>query len=213
MSDREMGRGSMWTWIAVGCGGFVLLGIVGTCVGPGIFAMMMMDGLAGMGPHMGVPSPVIEPGIAGLELPVAEGPLTPALAPPEAATSGSWALVVTAVDEVSGVAIGDRCPFEVERPPRGNESHWCRTEIKCGRSLHYGGPGQGYFDCSFPETVHERLQAYDYSMQENDGDGSFVIDYDGNVTLRNHVGGTTTTVTGRLEQAAELVDIGPPTED
>lgn len=205
MADGEKGRGSMWTWVAVGCGGFVLLGVVGMCVGPGIFAMMMMDGLAGMGPGMGpMPPGTIEPGTAGLELPPAEGPLMPVGVNAQLATAQrTWAMVITDTGGQPGLEVGDVCPFEVERLQRGGGSYWCRTEVSCDGAPLYGGPGQGYFDCTFPETEYDRFQAYDYGAQSDDGDASFVVDYDGTITIRNEYGDTFT-VMGRLEEAPDI---------
>jgi hypothetical protein len=200
MGAEEKG-GSMWTWVAVGCGGFILLGVAGTCVGPGIFAMMLMDQMAGMGAAPPMPGGPGVVGTAGLELPPAEGPLRPlgvSAAMPTALRT--FRFVVSDVQEIDGVAVGDTCNFAVERLPRG-DAYWCRTEVTCGEVSLYGGPGQGYFDCSFPETEYDRMQAYDYSMQENDGDPSFVIDYDGTLTIRDHVDGTTTVVVGTIADA------------
>jgi len=201
----------MWTWIAVGCGGFILLGVVGTCVGPGIFAMMFMDGLAGMGPVApAMPPGAIAPGTAGLELPPAPGPLTPIGASTVVASGRrSYSLQVTEATEVEGVSVGDSCEFDVERLPRGGGSYWCRTEVSCGEVALYGGPGQGYFDCTFPESEYDHLQAYDYSMRDDDGDASFTIDYDGNLAIRDHIDGTTTVVSGTIQEIPTR--IGAPT--
>jgi hypothetical protein len=166
--------------------------------------MMFMDGLSGMGgsaPYM-PPGTLPPAATAGLELPPPPGPLTPvgatALAPTR---QKSFMLVVSTVSGMTDVAAGDECPFEVEQIPRGGGSVWCRTELRCGERVLYGGPGQGYFDCTFPETEYDHLQAYDYTMASEDGDPSFTIDYDGNLVVRDFVDGVSREVSGRIHEA------------
>ncbi len=206
MAD-EGKKGSMWTGVAIGCGGLILLAIVGSCVGPSIFAMMMMDGLGGMGPMgLGATNPTVAPGTAGLELPPPPGPLMPV---GNSGTAGLevtkvFTLAITEVTGVEGLAAGDECPFEVQRVPRGSGGYWCRTELRCADQVLYGGPGQGYFDCTFPDDPYQHLEAYDYGMQEEDGDPSFNIGYDGVVTIRNMVSGVSTQVIGNLREGGTM---------
>jgi hypothetical protein len=125
----------------------------------------------------------------------------------------SFSLVVSTVVGMTDVAVGDVCPFEVEQIPRGGGIFWCRTELRCGERVLYGGAAQGYFDCTFPETEYDRLQAYDYSMQSEDGDPSFTIDYDGNLAVRDFVDGVSLEVSGRIQDAPTALAPAPVPED
>jgi hypothetical protein len=163
---------------------------------------------------MATPSnPQVAGGTAGLELPPPPGPLLPAGSSTANATaSKTFTLAVTEVEGFEEIEVGDQCPFEVQRLPRGAGGYWCRTELRCGEVVLYGGPGQGYFDCTYPDEPYQHLEAYDYGMQADDGDASFNINYDGVVTVRNLVDGENTAVIGQLREGGTVTWTAEPEE-
>lgn len=193
MSDDGERRGSIWYWIGGGCAVVFLLGGIGLCVGPGIFAMLFMDSFSGMGATPPYVTPPTGTPTAGLELPPPPGPISPVSTVRAADRTGVAYFTVTSVTGIESLAVNDVCNFSTQRMPRDYGSYNCRTEITCGGQTLYGGPGQGFFDCSFPEYAGQMLEAWDYSVTSEDGDPSLTITNNGNgtgsLTLRDDASG------------------------
>lgn len=187
MADGEANRSSLWTWIGVGCGGLLFLGVAGSCVGPALLGIFWSDGL-GSPSFAGGPGPMPPPGTghSGLILPEAPAPIAPV-----STTSGTkvqsarFEFLVTRAEHVTDVAAGDTCPLEVSHIERSPGDFWCRAELHCGGQQLYGGSGQGYFPCVWPANPEDLVVGSDLEQTAADGDPSFMIAGDGTVALQD----------------------------
>lgn len=212
MGESDAKAGSLWTWIGVGCGGLLFLGVAGSCVGPALFGIMMAEGMGAMGGGMPSVAPMTGPGGAqsGLVLPEAPGPIQPLGAgDPAPVSTADFQLVVTGAEFAPGVGEGTVCPFTVSHVERSPGSFWCRTELTCGGKPLYGLAGQGYFACTWPEGPEDLIEGWDLEQSALDGDPSFIIESHGGLTLEDgqlRVEGTVQ----RLAPLNQLDTLRPP---
>lgn len=100
--------------------------------------------------------------------------------PEESASSGVAPLQiraeVTASRGETGVSLGDKCEFLVERRARQEGSFYCNAQVSCGGRLLYGGPDRGYFACRFFETPRRGVMGSDPSTTGTDQDGAIHLD-------------------------------------
>ncbi|NOY94044.1 MAG: hypothetical protein GXP55_22910 [Deltaproteobacteria bacterium] len=180
MQDDPGRKGNGMIWVAVGCGGLLLLTL---CVATGFGAYFVMD--------RGSSSPMSSP------MPQAQQPTGPGSGPmmpsqgggtPGATSSVEVTAAVTVVTGSRPVSEGAICSFRVERLPRSNGAgYWCRTQAVCGGKLLFGGPTAGYFNCRM--TVGggaPEITGGDPDTSSADNDASFAIDTtESSVVLRD----------------------------
>ncbi|MBW2462441.1 MAG: hypothetical protein JRH11_12405 [Deltaproteobacteria bacterium] len=190
MGDGEAKRGNLWTWIGVGCGGLLFLGVAGSCVGPAIVGILMTEGLGGLGGGLPSVAPLGGPGGGGghpgLELPDAPGPIEAVGSAQETkVATARFEVVVTDVGFIPGVEVGAVCPLEVNHLQRSPNLFWCQTEFECSGQRLYGGSGQGFFECTWPSSADGLVDGWDPEQTAVDGDPSFFIGTNGTITIQD----------------------------
>jgi hypothetical protein len=76
----------------------------------------------------------------------------------------------------SGVRIGDRCEFLVNRHLTKDGSWLCNAQVMCGERLVYGGPERGYFPCRLDEAQRREVVGTDGATTKQDQDGALYLD-------------------------------------
>ncbi len=178
MSTDGDKRGSLWYWIAGGCGVVVLLGGVGTCLGPMLFSMWWTNLLGGGGftaPY--APAGPVATAPHGLELPQAPGPVMPWTASGPALAKRR---VVATVASATGVAVtggtlvvapGNEIFVDITKLSEGEP---CRAHIEIGGTPVYGGGAEGYVECTVYDGVP--ILANDYAESSEDGNPALSVD-------------------------------------
>lgn len=185
MEQRELepknGRGP-WLWVALGCGGFLLMGL---CLVPAVAWVafrgwaddrdreIMEAGPSRRDPAEPMPAPLPGPGL---------GPGMPAPPPMRAASPRHVTATVESASGLSSVAVGATCEFDVEQHDRGDGTFWCRAQVRCAGELLYGGPSAGYFDCTLYEQPHRHVVGEDRDTTRVDSDAAMRLN-----TLRNEL--------------------------
>ncbi len=102
------------------------------------------------------------------------------------------ATVESAFGSSLAVRAGQVCTLVVENPPRATDSseRWCRTAVRCGDTLVYGGGASGFFPCTF-DAQPPVVVGDDGQTTSADGDGALMLDTRaGTLTLRDDASGT-----------------------
>jgi hypothetical protein len=76
----------------------------------------------------------------------------------------------------SGVRVGDKCEFLVNRHITKDGSSMCNAQVMCGERLVYGGPKRGYFPCRLDEAERREVVGTDGATTAQDEDGGFYLD-------------------------------------
>lgn len=174
--------GAVWRWVAVGCGGLVLLSL---CLISPIAAFWLLRSES-------VPDNVYEPAPRDEELPAPPHPLPPTplptptpVPPPPDTPSEAPRQIVATVEEaegLAGIAAGTECRFPVTREPRPDGTFWCNAQVRCGSQLLYGGANAGYFDCTLYEGTERHVVGEDANTTAVDQDAAMRLD-----TLRHEL--------------------------
>jgi len=87
------------------------------------------------------------------------------------------AVVESALGASVPVRVGQQCGLVVENPERGDGTgaRWCRTEVRCGDAIVYGGGTSGFFPCTF-STQPPAVIGSDEQTSSGDQDGAFEVD-------------------------------------
>ncbi len=83
---------------------------------------------------------------------------------------------VTSVTGDTGVGLGDKCEFLVERRARTEGTFYCNAQVTCAGRLIYGGPDRGYFACRLFETPRRGVMGSDPSTTGSDLDAAIHLD-------------------------------------
>jgi hypothetical protein len=179
MAEGGEKRGSIWYWIAGGCGVVILLGAILSCVGPMLVAMWFQDFAGGMG-GMGA-TPVATGPVAsaphGLELPAAPAPIGPWTASVPAQAKRRVVVQVTsatgaAIDQgLLAVSNGDELFVDVTKISDGEP---CRARLAIGADVIYGESDGGYVECTVYDGIP--ILANDYLDSVDDGDPGLAVD-------------------------------------
>lgn len=176
----EDGKRSPWTYVAVGCGGLVLLGVIGSCVGPAIIGAFLawQGGSAAVSPPVPVTgqnlwTPDASAGGAGPMLPEPPGQLQPSLAGSDRPVT--MTVTLSRASGPEGLAAGHACTAVV-RPPARNGQSLCQGEVRCGDRVLYGGSSNGYFGCEIQWVPSLRVTGRDDATASEDGDAAIEID-------------------------------------
>ncbi len=180
MGDGEAKRGNLWSWIGVGCGGLLFLGVAGSCVGPAILGILMTEGFGGLGGGLPSVAPIGGPGGGGahpgLELPDAPGPIEPLEDTRERkVATAHFEVRVISAEFIAGVEEGTMCDLEVSHVRRNAEGFWCQAELSCAGQRLYGGSGQGYFECDWRPVPDGLIEGYDPDQTAVDGDPAITV--------------------------------------
>jgi len=174
-------KGNPWLWLAGGCGGLLVLGVLGACIGPSVVGLLMMPEMARPAPSY--PGPGVQQEYSGPGGPVLPEPPGPVAPPPGSAATATDRIsrtVVFRLDEVEGqipYPAGTECSATVERRPRA-DGYWCKADADCAEELLYGGEGQGFFECTMTDPPASRIVGSDDTPTVDDGDPTFRIDTD-----------------------------------
>jgi hypothetical protein len=195
---EEKKKQSALVWVLGGCGGVLVLGVCLTCVGPSAISAVMMGGdLFGSSVPPAMPATPVYPYDAaaltgGPVLPDPSGPIRPPFAfvdPSQDLRPRVVRFVVASASGAPGVTPGMECSAVVERRMRTAADYWCKTQVRCGDVLLYGGADHGFFPCQLLMNERRDVTGSDGETFASDGDGAFEIDTTVNrITVRD-VGG------------------------
>ena len=171
--------GGPWIWVALGCGGLLLLGL---CLVPPAFFFLggdrPPDPLGEPSPPPGpTPAPFPFPAPAPAPAPMPPAPTLPD--PPDTPISTRNITVrLTGVEggRISHLRVGSTCTFPVTQSSRTDGTFWCSAQIRCGGELLYGGPNAGFFDCTLYEQPERHVVGEDHDTTSGDSDGAMRID-------------------------------------
>jgi len=199
-------------WIAVGCGGALLVGGFLACLAPMIFGIFWArDGslLPTIPDHDHPPQPTPQPVPVPAPAPQGPGPMLPP--PPGPSPSGARdpnprtivARVVSATD-APGISRGTMCRFQVERRARDDGTFWCNAQVRCGDRLVYGGAEAGFFSCTLYDRPRRDVVGADPSTTASDRDAAMELN---TLEGRLHVWDDATGAAGAFNIEASVVEV------
>lgn len=179
MSERELaprGGDGGWLYVALGCGGLLLVGLC--LIPPAVVFLGWESTDEDVEPVVTAPDPALEPDpIAPVDPTLPRGVTPPMPAPPSAGPTSPRTVTVRITESsVASVPVGSTCSFEVGRHSRNDGTFWCQANIECGGRLLYGGGTAGYFDCTLYEQPQRHVVGQDFGTSGSDTDAAFRID-------------------------------------
>lgn len=178
--------GAVWRWVAVGCGGLVLLTLC--LISPLAAFWLLRSEPAPDSVYEPAPREDVPPAPTPRPLPPSPSPSplpSPRPPPPPGTPSEPPRQITATVEEAEGlvgIAAGTECRFPVTREPRPDGTFWCNAQVSCGSQLLYGGPNAGYFDCTLYEGSERHVVGEDANTTAVDQDAAMRLD-----TLRHEL--------------------------